>query len=108
MYDDSNLSIVEKELYDIGRDKVIFDDVDKMINELNKYMINPDQSSDLGKWNSDQHDPFCDGLGGKRIANFLSDLIHFYEKGFDTKKAIDKTINEYSKVYNSDKIYEKK
>ena len=108
MYDDSNLSIVEKELYDIGWNKVIFNDVDKMINELNKYMINPDQSSDLGKWNSDQHDPFCDGLGGKRIANFLKDLVHFYEKGFDTKKAIENTINEYSKVYNSDKIYEKK
>ena len=108
MYDDSNLSIVEKEIYETGRDKVIFNNIDKMIDELSKYIVNSNKRTDFGKWNPNQHDPFCDGLGGKRIGIFLNDLIHFYEKGFDTKKAINKTINEYIKVYNSDKIYEKK
>ena len=108
MYDDSNLSIVEKEIYKLGKDKVIFNDVEKMLNELEKYKNRLNYIPDLGKWNPEQHDPFRDGLGSKRIGQFLNNLIYFYEKGLNTKKAINKTINEYTKVYNSDKIYEKK
>ena len=107
LYDDSNLSIVEKEIYKSGENKVIFNDIDKMIDEVKKYKNGSNYDPDLGKWNPEPHDPFCDGLGGKRIGLFLNSLIDCYEKGLNTEEAINKTIKEYVKVYNSDKIYEK-
>ena len=108
LYDDSNLSIVEKEIYKSGENKVIFRNIDKMIDEVEKYKNGANHDPDLGQWNPEPHDPFCDGLGGKRIGLFLNNLIDCYEKGLNTKEAINKTIKEYVKVYNSDKIYEKK
>ena len=79
------------------------------MNELKVFKNKSNQESDLGKWlDASNHDPFCDGKGGERIQIFLKNLINFYDQGLKTDKAIKKTINEYTKVYNSDKIYEKK
>tara|TARA_B100001248_G_scaffold262654_1_gene260450 strand:- start:8826 stop:10619 length:1794 start_codon:yes stop_codon:yes gene_type:complete len=109
MFDDSNLSLIEKEIYNVGENKTIFRNLNKLMNELKVFKNKSNQESDLGKWlDTSNHDPFCDGKGGERVQIFLKNLINFYDQGLKTDKAIKKTINEYTKVYNSDKIYEKK
>ena len=109
MFDDSNLSQIEKDIYHTGENKTIFRNLDKLMDELKVFKSNSSQESELGRWHdTSEHDPFCDGKGGQRVQIFLKDLINFYDQGLKTDIAIKKTINKYTKVYNSDKIYEKK
>ncbi len=109
IYDDSNLKHIEKDLYYVGENKLVFRDLGLMIKKIRNFKTNYKNEPELGKWNEpEKHDPFMDGEGGKRVGNFVSNLISFYDEGFSTNVVIEKTINNYIYNYNKDKIYDKK
>ena len=82
MFDDSNLSQIEKDIYHTGENKTIFRNLDKLMDELKVFKSNSSQESELGRWHdTSEHDPFCDGKGGQRVQIFLKDLINFYDQG---------------------------
>jgi hypothetical protein len=60
--------------YKWGRDKLIFDDMDKLITALNEYRDSGKGSSDIGDWSSylDRIDPYRDGRAGERVGIILS------------------------------------
>jgi hypothetical protein len=109
IYDDSNLQFIEKDLYFEGENQLIFRNFDLMIKKIRNFKTDFKAEPELGKWNKPQnHDPFMDGKGGKRVGNFINNLINFYDQGFSTNFAIEKTIKNYINNYNKDKIYDKK
>ena len=106
IYDDSNLTSIEKEIYKVGEDKIIFRDLRKMLNKLIDFKNDPKKNYDFGKWNDlFNHDPFMDGEGGKRVGLFLNDLINFYNEGLDSSAAITKAIKRYSDNHGKDKVH---
>lgn len=109
IYDDSNLQFIENDLYFEGENQLIFRNFDLMIKKIRNFKSDFETEPKLGKWNKPQnHDPFTDGKGGKRVGNFINNLINFYDQGFSTNFAIEKTIKNYINNYNKDKIYDKK
>ena len=38
IFDDTNLTILEKKIYEFGKDKVIFNDLNKMISEISIFI----------------------------------------------------------------------
>jgi|GEM_PF-1247260 len=69
------------DFYDWGYEKIIFDDVGRLICALKEYKRHPENNSDLGEWacHMDALDPFRDGNSGRRIGEYVNWLV----EGFD-------------------------
>ena len=94
--------------YKVGRNKIIFDNIDVLINELKKYKSNSDNIPGLGDWSFciDQLDPFRDGKAGKRIGFYLRCLLEGFEKGKNRDNAIQYASGLYKEKWGTNKIIE--
>ena len=107
MFDDSNLSQIEKDIYHTGENKTIFRNLDKLMDELKVFKSNQAKNLNLEDGTTLVSMTLFVTVKVVKESKFLKDLINFYDQGLKTDIAIKKTINKYTKVYNSDKIYEK-
>lgn len=105
-YDYANLKNIEKDIYSWGKDKVFFTDLDKIINELKLYKKNVNSNKELGDWSKkiNEHDPFCDGKGGKRIGNYISWLQNSLKKGLEREECLNYANKIYAESWGKDKI----
>ncbi|MCP3930792.1 MAG: hypothetical protein GY705_17025 [Bacteroidetes bacterium] len=106
IYDYSNWRSIEKELYDWGNEKVIFDDFEKMTNTLIDFKANPESNMGLGDWsaNLDHLDPFRDKKGGERIGIYLRWLQEGFVQQLGRYEAVNRANALYAKEWGDDKI----
>lgn len=92
--------------YKIGYEKVVFDDIDKMMVSLKRYKENPNNEPELGDWSLhlDELDPFRDGRGGERIGTYIRCLLEVFGKGGNRDEAIRNANKLYSERWGSDKV----
>ncbi len=92
--------------YKWGYEKVIFDDIDKLLEALKRYKNNPDNNTELGCWSSyiDDLDPFHDGRGGERIGVYIRWLIECFDKGKNRDEAMDYANKLYADMWGRDKV----
>ena len=90
IFDDTNLSILEKIFMDLVN-KVIFNDLKKMMFEISNFFEKEDQANTLGLWkNLEEFDPFGDYSGGQRIGIFIKTLL----ENFNNKKILTNVLKE--------------
>ena len=107
IFDDTNLSILEKNIYGFGKNKVIFNDLKKMMFEISNFFEKEDQANTLGLWkNLEEFDPFGDYSGGQRIGIFIKTLLENFNNKKNTDECIKRTLKHYSNLYGENKIYE--
>ena len=107
IFDDTNLSILEKNIYGFGKDKVIFNDLKKMMLEISNFFEKEDRENTLGLWkNLEEFDPFGDYRGGQRIGIFIKTLLENLNNKENTDECIKRTLKHYSNLYGENKIYE--
>lgn len=106
-YDYPNLRSVEPELYAWGKDKVIFNDMERMIVALKEYKASPSNCPNLGDWSVhlDGIDPFRDKKGSQRIGIYIRWLLEFFEKGLTRESAIEQANQLYASTWGDDKLY---
>lgn len=94
------------EFYKWGYEKIVFDDLDKMMASLKKYKENPHSNSELGDWTPylNELDPFRDGKGGERMGTYMRWLLESFDKGKNRNEAMEYANKLYSERWGSDKI----
>ena len=105
-YDCTNLRPYEGKLYEWGHEKVIFDDIDKMMEALKRFKENPDSEPEVGDWSShiDELDPFRDGRGADRIGTYMRWLLEGFNKGRSRDEAVEEANKLYADMWGGDKI----
>ncbi|HHT9105590.1 MAG TPA: nucleotidyltransferase domain-containing protein [Candidatus Wujingus californicus] len=101
-YDMTNLK--NHEFYKWGYEKIVFDDLDRMMASLKKYKENPHSNSELGDWTPylNELDPFRDGKGGERIGTYMRWLLESIDNGKGRDAAIQYANKLYSEQWGSD------
>lgn len=94
------------EFYKWGYEKIVFDDLDRLIASLKKYKENPHTNSELGDWTPflDELDPFRDGKGGERMGSYMRWLLESLDEGKSRNEAIQYANKLYAEQWGSDKI----
>jgi len=92
--------------YECGYEKIIFDDINRLISALKRYKENPSSEPELGDWSKyiDKLDPFRDGGGGKRIGAYMCWLIKGFDRGENRDGAIEYADKLYAQQWGEDKV----
>lgn len=104
LYDATNCK--DYEIYDWGRDVVIFNTLENLMLALKGYKDNPDSNPKLGDWTNHlaELDPFRDGKGGERIGIYLRWLLEGFDAGKNQDEAIKYANELYAKNWGRDKV----
>lgn len=94
--------------YEWGYEKVIFDDLHRLIDALKRYRENPSLESGLGDWTSYIHDldPFRDGKAGQRIGTYFYWFLNEIEAGVSRDEALRNVNSKYAEKWGAEKIVE--
>ena len=105
IYDFSNFSNLEKKLYEWGKNQVIFQDFNLLLESVKNLKKHKDESN-IGNWSNylKEYDSFQDDDGGKRIGKYVEDLKSILDEGSTSKDALDYANKCYSKNWGEDKI----
>ncbi len=92
--------------YKWGRDKVVFDDIDRLMTALKRYKDNREAKPKLGDWSShlEDLDTFRDGKAGERIGSYLRWLLVSLDKGKTRDEAMQYADMLYTEKWGGDKI----
>jgi hypothetical protein len=92
--------------YQWGYNKVVFDDMDRMMNALKRYMVDPASEPGLGDFSSamDQIDPFCDGRAGERIGSYIANLLQSFDSDLNRDQAINKANKDYALKWGQESV----
>lgn len=91
-FDYPNIRKAEPDLYSWGENKVVFDNLEKMMNEIKKFKLEPKSNKSFGLWPKsylNDFDSYRDGKSGQRIEEYITDLSKAFNKGLDNKEAIN-------------------
>ncbi|MCM8790606.1 MAG: hypothetical protein NC938_02785 [Candidatus Omnitrophica bacterium] len=93
-------------LYIWGYDKIVFDDIDRLIDFLKKMKKDPQREAGYLGWapHIDEIEPFRDGRAGERIGGYIKSLLESLEKGQTQAEAMDRARDDYMRRWGSDKV----
>lgn len=96
--------------YKWGYEKIIFDDIDRLIEALKRYKKNPANEPGLGDWSSyiDTLEPFRDGKGGERIGMYIKWLLESFNDGKKRDNAIKNADRFYVQKWGEDKVIDRR
>ncbi len=106
-YDTSNMQKYESDIFKWGKDKVIFNDLKKMIRDIKIFKNQPTIKSDLGIWSDDNFklNTFNDNIGSKRIGEYLKFLIDGFNDNKDANEIVKKANSHYAENWGAHSIY---
>lgn len=105
-YDATNIKPFEKELYEWGYEKVIFDDIDRMIASCKRYKENPELEPGLGDFSEhvNELDPFRDGRAGQRVGTYIHWCLEGFDAGLDREAVLQQANTKYAEMWGADKV----
>ena len=92
--------------YEWGYEKVVFDNLDRLMPALKRYKADPTSEPELGDFSNrmEQVDPFHDGRGGERIGHYISYLLGAFDSGHNRDNAIRQANEQYAQMWGADKV----
>ena len=93
-------------VYQWGKGKVVFDNLDDMFSAINKYRENPESIPDFGDlslWAKDK-DPFKDGNASLRIGQYINWLLEMFNQGKTREEAIEYANQRYARLWGKENI----
>lgn len=92
--------------YEWGYEKVVFDDVERMMTALRRYKTDPSCEPQLGDFSQrmDQIDPFCDGRAGERVGMYIRWVLEAFGKGHERDAAIKEANMRYASMWGADRV----
>ena len=105
IYDCSNCK-ESHPLYKIGHNKIIFDDIQHLINAIDENKKKPCSISGFADWSFilNEVDPFRDGKANQRIAGYIKTLLFKSSNGFSKDEAIEAANRAYAEELGWDKV----
>lgn len=94
------------DFYKWGYERLIFDDIDRLIKVLKDYKKDRGAAPKLGDWSDymDDIDPFHDNGGGQRMGYYMKSLLEGLNNGLDRCTAIEHANKIYAAKWGMDKI----
>jgi len=94
--------------YKTGLNRLIFNDIDELLDALKKFKKNMGDIPGLGDWSEhiQSVDPFRDGKGDRRIGAYLEWLFDRFDSGAGKDEAINYANKKYMSIWGSDKVIE--
>lgn len=92
--------------YQWGYEKVIFDDLERMMAAFKRYKADPASEPELGDFSNkmEQVDPFQDGRAGERAGTYIRWLLEAFDQGKDRDSAMRQANEEYAADWGADKV----
>lgn len=106
--DFTNLTFIEKELYELGENQIIFNDHNILFNKLRFFLKEKKFDDTFGNWNYmlNEIKSFDDFNGSKRVGEYIFNLISFIDQNYDVKHSLKKTNLLFKKKYGNNKVKE--
>ena len=101
-FDFPQLKKSEPDLYSWGENKVVFQDIEKMMTSLSNFKSNIKSDSNFGLWRKDyikNIDTFGDRKCGYRIGSYINFLLKNFDNNLDSNKAIEVANKNYYSFY---------
>ena len=94
------------EFYRWGYEKLVFDDMDRLIASLKRYKENPSKDPSLGDWTPfvNDLDPFRDGRAAQRMGTYLMWAMEGFDESKNSDEAIAHANKRYSRKWGKDKV----
>jgi len=92
--------------YQWGYEKIVFDDLDRLIAAIRRYSHDPSTEPGLGDHTPvlNQLDPYCDGMAGERVGTYIRWLLEAFDAGCDRDGAVQQANRKYAELWGADKI----
>lgn len=89
-----------------GDDKVVFDDLDKLVDNLQTWLKDKQAMPNLGDFSPiiAELDPFRDGKAHQRVGEYVRWTLDNLAKGFGRNEALQDANNRYGEKWGTDKI----
>ena len=99
--DYTNLNKIEKKIYNFGKNKIIFNDIDTLFLKIEKFLTENRFDDNFGNWSGilDNYKYFDDFNGSKRVSEYIYELISNINNGNNTQNAIYKTNKKFIQRY---------
>lgn len=96
--------------YEWGYNKVIFDDIQHLLELLNANKEKPGSIPKFADWSTvlDTVDPFRDGLANQRIGTYIKTLLSKFDEGSSKEEAINAANRVYADRFGLDKVTSRK
>lgn len=94
------------EYYRWGYEKLVFDDLNRMMNALKSYKADRSSNPELGDWTPylDSLDPFRDGRAGERMGTYIRWCLEGFDAGLSRNDVIKEANSKYVKRWGNDKV----
>ena len=104
--DFANMKSIEKDWYKWGDKKVIFNDINELVENLLRFKENKSQNDHFGNWAEQKNilDPYQDSFGGDRIGTYLSFLFNGFKNKKKSSEAILSANIKFSEKWGNDKV----
>lgn len=85
------------EFYQWGHERIIFDDLERLIAALKGHKAGNADFADLGDWTSffDRLDPFRDGRAGERMGDYMRWCLDAFDEGLDRDAVVSYANGKY-------------
>lgn len=92
--------------YPWGRERIIFEDINRLVTTLRCYKGDPASDPFLGDFSPilNQMDPFLDGHSGNRVGCYIRWLLEGFDAGCSKDEAIQQANSKYANDFGQDKI----
>ncbi len=107
-FDYPNLKKLEPDLYSWGKDRVVFNNMEKMLQSVKKYKSDQMENNDLGSWPENfvnGLDPYMDNKFSNRVCNYVANLLKGFDEGFNKNKAIDIANKDFAQRWGKENIF---
>ncbi|MBD3426549.1 MAG: hypothetical protein GF409_04905 [Candidatus Omnitrophica bacterium] len=97
---------VNHHFYDWGKGRIIFDNLEMLIEEIRAYRTDISKNKELGDWSPyyKELDPFRDAGTGSRVGSYLKHLLEALDKGRTREEAGEQADKLYRQRWGNDKI----
>lgn len=94
--------------YQWGYNKIIFDDIDKLMDVMRRFKEDPESEPGFGDFSAviDRLDPFRDGQAGKRVGTYMRWFLEAIDAGNGRETALQLVNEKYAAEWGRDKVIE--
>lgn len=94
------------EYYRWGYGKLVFDNLDLMMNALKSYKADKSSNPELGNWTPylDLIDPFRDGRAGERMGTYFKWCLEGFDEGLNRDEVMSRANKKYASLWGDDKV----
>ena len=92
--------------YDEGYEQIVFDDLDRAMEAIRRWLRNPADAPGLGDHSNviDSIDPFRDGKAAERVGRYMSWSMESFERGLSRDDVVRRSSRLYAELYGAEHV----